>query len=416
MRYRARMAATDYRSRLLDSLLDEISTQIASVLLVGPRATGKTTTASRRAATIVRLDRPGEAAAFRADPDAALRGLREPVLLDEWQEVPTVLGAVKRALTGAGAARPNRFILTGSVRADLLGETWPGTGRQVRLSMYGMAVREQVGYGGELFLDRVLTGSLAPCGDARDLRDYVELALVSGFPDAIELSGRSRSLWLESYVEQLLTRDTAALDQSRDPTRLRRYLLAYALNSAGVLDHKTIYDTAGIDRKTGAAYEHLLANLFVLESLPAWSTSRLVRMTRMPKRYLLDSGLMGGVLQLDPDRFMRDGDLLGRLLETFVLSQLRPELAVGSSTVNLFHLRTEKGRQEVDLVAEVAGGVVGIEIKASSAVDRRDARHLMWLRDELGAGFLAGVVLHTGAGVFPIADRIVAAPICSLWS
>lgn len=41
---------------------------------------------------MVRLDRPAEAAAFRADPDAALGALSEPVLLDEWQEVPPCWG------------------------------------------------------------------------------------------------------------------------------------------------------------------------------------------------------------------------------------------------------------------------------------------------------------------------------------
>lgn len=90
---------------------------LPAVLLIGPRATGKTTSARRRAASVVRLDRPGEAAAFSADPDAALSGMAEPVLLDEWQAVPSVLGAVKRAVDDD--PRPGRFLLTGSVRADL---------------------------------------------------------------------------------------------------------------------------------------------------------------------------------------------------------------------------------------------------------------------------------------------------------
>ena len=66
------------------------------------------------------------------------------------------------------------------------------------------------------------------------------------------LSGRVRERWLESYVEQLLTRDALTLNGSRDPTRLGRYFEAYALNSAGLADHKTIYDSAGINRKTRA--------------------------------------------------------------------------------------------------------------------------------------------------------------------
>ena len=63
-----------------------------------------------------------------------------------------------------------------------------------------------------------------------------------------------------------------------------------------------------------------------------------------------------------------DGDMLGRMLDTFVVAQLRPETVVAESEPRLFHLRTEGGRHEVDLVVELGGQrIVGIEIKASAA-------------------------------------------------
>ncbi|MFO1008791.1 MAG: AAA family ATPase [Planctomycetota bacterium] len=78
-------------------------------MILGPRATGKTTTAARFAKTVVRLDRAAEAAAFRDDPDAALDGLDPPVLLDEGQLVPEILGAVKRAVDVDRT--PGRFLV-----------------------------------------------------------------------------------------------------------------------------------------------------------------------------------------------------------------------------------------------------------------------------------------------------------------
>ena len=172
-----------YRPRLVDPLLKELLGELPAILLTGPRATGKTTTGGRHAAAVVHLDRPAEAAAFRADPDAALAEQEEPVLLDEWQEVPEILGAVKRAVDSN--PRPGRYLLTGSVRADLEATTWPGTGRLVRLPMYGMTVREQGGrLEGSSFLDRLASGdrpTLPP--EPPDLRGYVRLALVSGFPE-----------------------------------------------------------------------------------------------------------------------------------------------------------------------------------------------------------------------------------------
>ena len=100
-----------YTSRAVDPLIDRLLAELPALFIVGPRAAGKTTTAARYARTVIQLDREADAVAFRADPDAALRGLAEPVLLDDWQVVPGVLGAVKRAIDSR--PDPGRFIVTG---------------------------------------------------------------------------------------------------------------------------------------------------------------------------------------------------------------------------------------------------------------------------------------------------------------
>ena len=407
-----------YRERAIEGLLKELLGEVPALLIVGPRATGKTTTASRHVATVVRLDRPAEAAAFRADPDAALRGLEEPVLLDEWQVVPELLGAVKRAVDAD--PHPGRYLLTGSVRADLEADTWPGTGRLVRLPMYGMTVREQLGRLGTLPLfDRLARGDdLEVPPDPPDLRGYVELALRSGFPEAaLRLSESARQRWIESYIDQLLTRDALQLESGRDPARLRRYFEAYALNSAGIVEDKTLYEAAGINRKTALAYEQLLTNLLIVEAVASWTSNRLKRLVLSPKRYLADPALLAGILRLDVNGVLRDGNLLGRLLDTFVAAQVRAELTLAATRPRLYHLRAQQGRHEIDLLGELAGRqLVGIEVKAEAAGDRGAARHLSWLRDQLGDRFTAGVLLHTGQRTYPIGERILAAPICTLWA
>ena len=414
--YHAGMMST-YRPRLIEPLIAELLSELPALLVVGPRATGKTTTAARHAARIVRLDRADEAASFRANPDVALQDLPEPVLLDEWQAVPEVLGAVKRAVDSDN--RPGRYLLTGSVRADIDTETWPGTGRMVRVAMYPLTVAEQTGNAAQPLVDRLVAGQeLVATSDTPDLRGYIDLALQGGFPEAaLALSGRVRERWLESYVEQLLTRDALTLNGNRDPTRLGRYFEAYALNSAGLAEHKTLYDAAGINRKTALAYDQLLKNLMVVDELPAWTSNRLKRLVLSPKRYLIDSALLGGVLGVDSAAVLRDGNLLGRLLETFVTAQLRAEATVAAARPRLYHLRSEQGRIEIDIVAELRGQrIIGIEVKASSAPTSQDARHLGWLRDNLSDRFIAGVVLHTGPATYPLGSNIVAAPISTLWA
>ncbi len=114
---------------------------------------------------------------------------------------------------------------------------------------------------------------------------------------------------------------------------------------------------------------------------------------------------------------MSDGDLMGRVIDTFVTAQIRSELALMTPAPQLHHLRTAQGRHEVDLVIEVgARKIVALEIKASASPSRDESNHLRWLKAEMGSDMIAGILLHTGSETFPIEPGIVATPIAALWS
>lgn len=418
--------------RLADPLIAELLETLPAVSLVGPRAAGKTTTAVRHASTVIHLDRPAEAEVVAADPDAALDGLAEPILLDEWQEVPEVLGAVKRACDRD--RRPGRFILTGSVRAETDHRTWPGTGRVTRVEMFPLSVGELSASTAPMLVDRVVEGDPALAAPARwtvdaiggspvtgsaiDIRDYVRMALRGGFPQAaLGTPERARRRWLDTYAAEIVGRDAALAGNGVDRSRLERYFASYAHQCARIVDDSLLYTAAGIDRRSAHAYLDLLERIYVVSELPAWSSNRTKRLVKRPKRFLVDPSLFAAATGTTEAGVMRDADLLGRLLETFVVAQLRAQAAVSEHRCTLHHLRQHNGRHKVDVVIELDSGyIIGIEIKSAAAPSRHDARHLAWLRDEEGGRFLAGLVLHTGPGIMPLGDRLWAAPISALWS
>jgi predicted AAA+ superfamily ATPase len=239
--------ATPYQPRLADSYLGELFAEFPAVMITGARATGKTSTAAQVAEQTVRLDEPGPAAAFRADPDAALRRAARPVLLDEWQEVPQVLAAVKRAVDRDST--PGQFILTGSVRAQLGHETWAGTGRIVPMSTYPIVERELRDLSlstKSSFLSRLAaTGvdDLSVPSEPPVIDDYIASAVRGGFPEIAyrQRSNQARVAWLESYIDDIVTREAALLDRAKDPVKLRRYFTVVALNNAAMPSDATMY-------------------------------------------------------------------------------------------------------------------------------------------------------------------------------
>ena len=402
---------------MADSRIEFLAESPAALFVTGARATGKTTTARRYAVTVIQLDNAEEAAAVRADPDAALRDLKPPVLLDEWQVVPEVLSAVKRAVDTERV--PGRFILSGSVRSARDPSLWPGTGRLLPVTIQPMTEREQSGTLGVEFLELLRSGdSIRTPADPPDLRGYVELALKGGFPEAVlEHDTARRDAWLDGYLSHMLNRDPSTLGASLDSARLGRFFDAYALNTAGLATDTTLNNAAGINHRTGNSYTQLLSDLGIVAELPSWHSNRMARLVKGRKRLVADTGLWAAAVGVDIATVMSSGDLLGRLLETFVINQLRAETALTSRGPQLSHLRLADGRREVDLIADYgARGIVAIEIKATNAPDTGDARHLEWLRDQLGPRFAAGAVLHVGRRKYRLSEQIQAIPICALWS
>jgi len=125
---------------------------------------------------------------------------------------------------------------------------------------------------------------------------------------------------------------------------------------------------------------------------------------------------MTAALRASVSGVMRDGNLLGRVLDKFVAAQLRPETVISAERPRLHHLRTHDSRQEIDIIIELgARRLIAIEVKADAAPSEHDSRHLAWLRDSHDADFLAGVVFHTGPRLYALGERTIAAPISVLW-
>jgi len=406
-----------YAPRLVDPLLDELMAGLPAVFVTGPRAVGKTTTAARRASSTVRLDDPRLAEVWSTSPDSLLARLSRPVLLDEWQYVPQVIGAVKRAVDEDPS--PGQFIITGSAEADLAPAVWPGVGRLVRVPMWGLTRAELTGTTAT-FLDQLAAGGpwdVSVDSALPTLPEYVSMAVQGQYPAAMGLPDSVRIRWADSYLNDLVARDVTPVAGARDPVLLTAFLRACAELSATVTPVGTYLEISGTNRATAGTYERALTGLGVIDAVPAWHDHRLKRLTRMPKRLIVDTSLMTALLRVDFQTLLADARLLGRLLETFVIAQLRPEVGVSRAAAGLYHLRTEQGRHEVDLVVDLGRQrIAAIEVKATSAPRAGDAQHLTWLREEIGDRFVAGVLLHSGPSTFRISDRVWALPVATLWT
>jgi hypothetical protein len=103
------------------------------------------------------------------------------------------------------------------------------------------------------------------------------------------------------------------------------------------------------------------------------------------------------------------------MLESFAVQEIRRQLGVSHENAEAYHFRTATGH-EVDLVLEAPGPrIVGVEVKASSAVSEHDFKGLRTLAEAAGQRFVRGAVLYLGDQRLRFSDDLWALPISALW-
>ena len=416
----------EYTNRVVDKELDDLLSQLPAVAIEGPKGVGKTATARRRARTTYELDNPAQRAAVGADPSLAL-GAESPILLDEWQLEPALWDAVRRAVDKA--PKPARFILTGSA-VPVTTETHSGAGRIVRVRMRPLALSERSSAIPSVSLASLLSGKQSQVGGSTKvgLADYAREVVISGFPAIRRLTGKALRAQLDGYIDRIVDHDFREQGHVvRKPETLRRWLHAYAAATAtstsferirGAVDGGT---SVAPTTPTVIAYRETLQRLWLLDPIPGWSPSRnaLTRFTQAPKHHLADPALAARLLGIDEHALiegeevgptmLRDGPLFGRLFESLVTQSVHTYAQAAEATVQ--HLRTQSGRQEIDLiVVRPDQRVVAIEVKLSATVDDDDVRHLHWLRKQIGDDLLDAMVVTTGSTAFRRPDGIAVVP------
>ncbi len=428
-----------YSPRIVDNELDELLAGIAAVALEGPKGVGKTATATRRVTTVVRLDDPAQRAIAFADPSLIVRG-EPPVLLDEWQHVPPVWDAVRRAVDEG--APPGTFLLAGSA-SPVDPPTHSGAGRIVRVRMRPLSLAERSIAHGTVSLGALLEGTTpAIDGESRvDLAEYAQEIVASGFPAVRGLTDRQRRAQLDGYLARIVDRDVPDAGHAvRQPEALKRWMAAFAAATATITSLEKIrYAAAGKNASASAhtttiAYRDALTRLWMIDPVEGWvpTRNRLNRLAQAPRHHLADPALAARLLGVDQSALIagatsplfshadantrtasvhvpRDGTLFGQLFESLVTQSVQVYAQAVEARVH--HLRTYEGRHEIDLVVMRRDErVVAMEVKLSATVDDEDVRHLHWLRDQLGADLLDAVVITTGPRAYRRADGIAVVP------
>jgi predicted AAA+ superfamily ATPase len=395
-----------YRPRVADGELATRMRAVGAVLIEGPKACGKTATASRAAATV--FDMAGDPTA-QASVDlnpAWLFDRQTPILFDEWQVTPALWNQVRRAVDNSDRGR-GLYLLTGSATPNDDVNRHSGAGRIGVLRMRPMSLFESGHSTGQVSLAALLDGERQLGADSGlSVPDLMRRIVIGGWPGLLDAEEADAREWLQGYLRQIIEVDIPSFVGRRDPRTLERVLASLGRFVAQSPATRSLAADAGGGRgpvPPATIYSHLdaLDRLRLLDDSAAWRPhmrSR-TRLRTTPTRYFVDPSIGTTALGVTSRDLLDDLKAAGFHFEALVVRDLRIYAQALGGRVDTW--RDAEGH-EVDAIISFPGRKwAAFEVKMSpSEVDTAAANLLKFSErvDKEAQGEPAALVVITATG------------------
>lgn len=398
-----------YIRRSLEPVVRRAESEFPTVVLTGPRQSGKTTLLQRLFADrrYVSLDPPDVRAAALEDPRSFLEIHRPPVVLDEVQNAPELLPYIKERIDRDRSAA-GQYLLTGSQNL-LLAEkvTESLAGRAAMLRLFPLSRREAAGRPGwplawERADDSIPSRAMAFGALWRGF-------LRGGYPELAAHPRRDAALWHTGYIQTYLERDVRALRQIGSLTDYQNFLRVLAARSAQLLNITDVSRDLGVAVNTVKAWLSVLEATYQVIVLRPYFANVGKRLVKTPKVYFTDVGTLCHLAGLKDPEHAASGPMGGAILETAVLSEIHRTLTHRGVEPRVFFWRTTAGA-EADFVVESGGTLIPIEVKLSATPRPAMGSAIRQFQRDMGSAAGPGFVVHPGDVTLPLGPGVTALP------
>ncbi len=322
----------------------ELARSFPVVLMTGPRQSGKTTLARMLFPDkpYVNLETPATRDLFDADPLGFLARFPDGAIFDEAQNAPELASYLQGLVDGS--RRMGSYVLTGSQH-------------------FGLSATVSQSLAGRAGVAELLPFSYAELAANRMLPATVCEYFVHGSYPPVYDRGIRPSVWYKSYVSTYLERDLRAIINVRDLGAFQDFLTVCAAAAGQPVNLSRLGGACGIDAKTAKAWLGVLQASYVVHTLRPYFRNFSKRVTRKPKLYFTDTGLLCHLLGLrDPKRIEADPTRAGVIFENLIVSELRKSRLNRGGSDMLHFWRQEQG-VEVDIVIDHGTTIEPLEVK-----------------------------------------------------
>jgi predicted AAA+ superfamily ATPase len=224
-------------------------------------------------------------------------------------------------------------------------------GRTVNFEIYPLSFQELLTFKGIAFIPGIPFTEIK----IRELQAfYLEYVLYGGYPKIVltpEVDRKER--YLQQIIDTYVRKDIRDLAEIKDVSRFNRLLEVLASQSGNLLNITELSNTCALARQTVERYIFLLEQTYILRLVRPFSRNLRSELTKTPKIYFYDTGLMQ-ILWLK----RLQTEMIGPVFETSLFAELVKQMRVDDIT----YWRTAD-KKEIDFVIRRPEGMLPVEVK-----------------------------------------------------
>ncbi len=387
-----------------------------AVVILGARQVGKTTLAKALGKdwTYLDLEQPADLDRLSYDPSFFFSEHSDSIILDEAQEYPKIFKIIRGEID-SDRSRNGRFIITGSSSPALINEVSETLAGRVAIVELGTLKCNEV-HGLPLspffsLFESKLNKKLPIEGTPLLSREQIQRHwFYGGYPEpSLNHDVQRYAVWMNNYRATYINRDIAKLFPKLNRQSYRRFLTMLCKLSGTIINKSQVGRAVEASESTIRDYLEIADGTYVWRIVSSFEASVAKSITKMPKGYIRDSGLLHYLSGIHDIESLKSNPVVGASFEGFVCEELIKGLeATHVENWSLYYFRT-RGGAEVDLVLEGPFGVLPIEIKYGSSVKRSSLKSLIaFVKDNK---LPMGMLINQGDRVEWITPEIVQVPV-----
>ena len=372
-----------YIEREITAYVKKLASMFPVVMVTGPRQSGKSTLVKRMFADGEYLTMDDNSTLYMAknSPGSFLKGKTRTIVIDEAQKVPELFDAIK--LEADRDQTVGRFILTGSNQPELF--------EKVSESLAGRV--------GIAELMPLSFPELKAAGIDVSIRDDM---LYRGFMPRHFSSGTEANALYSSYFRTYIERDVRKLVNIGDLDLFETFVQLLAGRVGQLFNRRSLANDVGVSEKTITRWLAILRTSYIVFTLRPYYNNFGKRITKAPKIYFTDTGLVSYLLGINSPEEMATHPLMGNIFENMVAAEALKARFNAGKRPKLYFYRNSSGTVKIDLLREDGLNLYAHEIKAAATFSEKMTRGLKTFAT-LAPNLRRSTVIYSGATYMPFA-------------